>query len=361
LNRFLLYCAQLGNGDFIVGDEGLHRIHRFDKRGRWKNSIGYFGPGDEQLNQPVDISVDGNDNIFVVDEGNNRVQHRDKNLKFILEFGKKQLDHPSAVAIKDGKVFVLNNGMSQVEIYSWQDKKVKWLTDFEFGSGPGRDILLHQGRIYLSVGNEVLMFDEQGKPVNKFTGQSIKGIYPYGLATDKKGQIYAADFRTGRIIVLDPDLSEPEPLVNFPPNTAAEISLASTKQVQATIRVTLKDSLIFEDSDEESFEHQFEINNLTPSTIYYVQLIPAAFDPFSKKYAFITPPEPGKMHYWSLHIATIIFTNVLDTTKWKPSFPQLEPLPNYKLDRIQSQIEDGIRFYWMNSGMNLFIDNDYTR
>lgn len=58
-------------------------------------------------------------------------------------------------------------------------------------------------------------------------------------------------------------------------------------------------------------------------------------------------------------MATIIFTNVLDTTKWKPSFPELPPLPQQEIERIQSQIEDGIRFYWMNSGMNLFIDNDF--
>ena len=58
-------------------------------------------------------------------------------------------------------------------------------------------------------------------------------------------------------------------------------------------------------------------------------------------------------------MVTIIFTNVLDTTKWNPSFPELPPLPHQELKRIQSQMEDGIRFYWMNSGMNLFIDNEY--
>ena len=58
-------------------------------------------------------------------------------------------------------------------------------------------------------------------------------------------------------------------------------------------------------------------------------------------------------------MATIIFTNVLDSSKLKPSFPELPPLDEYELNRIKSQVEDGIRFYWMNSGMNLFLDNDY--
>ena len=356
--------AQLGNGDFVIGDIGLNRIHLFDKKGKWKNSVGYLGSRSEQLNHPADIGVDENDNIFVVDEENNRVQVWDKNFAFITEFGTKELDHPAAVAVKTGNVYVLNNGMNQVEIYSWQGNKVKWLTEFGFDSGQGRDILIHQDKIYISVGNEVRMFSEQGNFLKKFTGKSITGIYPYGLAVDKNDQIYAADFRTGHIVVLDPELSEPEPMVNFPFNTQAQVTFTSAKEVRSKLRVSLKDSVIFEGSDNKAFQHQFEIDNLTPSTTYHIQFSPTVrmippVDDFSKKYAFITPPEQGRKHYWSLPMATIIFTNVLDTAKWKPSFPDLPPLPEEELTRIQLQIEDGIRFYWMNSGMNLYIDNDY--
>jgi len=90
-----------------------------------------------------------------------------------------------------------------------------------------------------------------------------------------------------------------------------------------------------------------------------VQMIPPA-EKFSKKYAFIMPAEQGKKHYWRLPMVTIIFTNVLDTAKWEPSFPELPALPEDELNRIQSQVDDGVRFYWMNSGMNLFIDNEYV-
>jgi len=356
--------TQLSNGKFIVGDEGLHRIHLFDKKGNWKNSVGYFGTGSEQLNSPADISVDENDNIFVVDQGNNRIQVWDKNFKFVTEFGNKELDHPAAVAVQNENIFVLNNGMNQVEVYSWSDKKAKWQADFGFGSGVGRDILIRDNRIYISVGNEIRLFDNQGELMKKFTGESIKGIYPYGLEMDRDEQIYAADFRTGHIVVLDPELAAPEPLVNFPTNTQAEISFSTHREVKSEIRVIRKDQIVFESSGKKDFEHCFQIENLTPSTTYHIQfspsvrMIPTA-DGFSKKYAFITPAEPGKKHYWSLPMVTIIFTNVIDTAKWKSSFPELPALPEDELKRIQSQVDDGIRFYWMNSGMNLFIDNEY--
>ncbi|UCE05752.1 MAG: NHL repeat-containing protein [bacterium] len=356
--------ARLSNGDYVIGDEGLHCIHIFDKKGNWKNSVGYFGSGNEQFNQPADICANEKDNIFVVDTGNNRIQVWDKELNFITEFGKNELDHPVAVATNKEKVYVLNNGMNQVEIYLRNHNKTAWQGDFGFGSGQARDMLIHDHNIYIAVGNEIRLFNEQGDLIKKFRGESIKGIYPFGLAIDKDEQIYVADFRTGHIIVLDKGLSEPQPMVNFLSNTQAEITFQSNKEVQASLRITRQDSVIFDHSDNKALEHRFEIENLTPSTTYHVQFSPTVqtipqSDGFSRKYAFITPPEPGKKHYWSLPMATIIFTSVLDTARWKPSFPALPPLPQDELDRIKAQIEDGIRFYWTNSAMNLYIDNDY--
>ena len=356
--------AQLRNGDFVVGDRGLHRIHLFDKKGNWKNSVGYFGAGAEQLNQPADIALDEKDNIFVADEGNNRIQVWDRDLKFLAEFGKKQLDHPSAVAVKNEKIFVVNTGRNRVDIFSWKNNRAEWQSDFSFGSGVGRDILIVNDKIYLSVGNEVRWYNKQGELKNTFKGNSIGGIFPYGLTADNEGQIYAADFRTGQIFVLDQELSEPEPKVSFPSRTQTEISLTTPKAMIVNFRITKKDGALYEFLSNEDTQHVFQIDNLKPSTTYHVQFSPTirTIPPrpgFSKKYAFITPAEPGKKHYWSLPMATIIFTNVLDSAKVKPGDPELPDLPQDELDRIKSQIEDGIRFYWMNSSMNLFIDNDY--
>ncbi len=356
--------AQLSNGDFVVGDEGLNCIHLFNKKGKWKNSVGDFGSGSGQLNCPLDICVDASDHIFVVDEGNNRIQVWDANFDFVTEFGKNELVHPAAVAVAGKNIYVLTNGMSQIEIYQWENNRARWLRDFVIGSGQGRDILVHAEQIYVAVGNEVQLFDGNGNLIKNILAESINGIYPFGLGIDKNNQIYIADYRAGRFIIVNKDLDEPKLKITFPSNNQAVIHLVSTTNEKASLRVALKDSFIFRDSDQKSLQHQFIVNNLRPSTTYHFQFSPTlktipAADGFSQNYAFITPPEAGKKHYWSLPIATIIFTNVLDSSKMKFSFPALPPLDNEELDRIKSQVEDGIRFYWMNSGMNLFLDNDY--
>ncbi|MDZ7336580.1 MAG: hypothetical protein ONB32_15625, partial [candidate division KSB1 bacterium] len=356
--------AQLSNGDLVVGDAGTHRILLFTKTGQWKNSAGYFGNGRQQLNLPVDIAVDPENFIFIVDEGNNRVQVWDADLQYFAEFGKKELDHPAAVAIEGQTIYVLNNGMNQVEIYQWSNRKVQWQRDFVFGSGQGRDILVHDEKIYISVGNELRLFDKNGTLIKKFSAESINGFYPFGLGIDKNEQIYIADYRTGRFIIADKELTEPSPEISFPSNSEAVIRLIYKRPEKATVSLVKKDSLVFKGSNSSATKHEFRVDHLAPSTVYHLQFSPALqtvppSTAMSKKYAFITPPEPGTKHYWRLPMATIIFTNVLDTSRWKPSLPPLPPLPREELDRIRSQIEDGIRFYWMNSGMNLFIDNDF--
>jgi len=356
--------AQLSNGDLVIGDEGLHRIVVFDKNGLWKKSAGYYGSGSQQLNRPVDITVDRHDHIFIVDQGNNRIQVWDAELKFVTEFGKSDLDQPSAIAIADENIYVLNAGMNQVKIYRWENNKAKWQRDFVFGSGQGRDIFVHEGRIYLSVGNEVRMFDSNGELIKKFTAESINGIYPFGLGMDQNGQIFIADYRSGRLVIVDKELTEPKPEISFPSPRQARIQFSAQLREASNLRVLLQDNLIFQGTSPRNTAHEYTISNLTPSTTYHVQFAPTvktvpAMDGFSKKYAFITPPEPGKKHYWRLPMVTIIFPNVLDSSKIKPSYPVLPALSQEELGRIKAQIEDGIRFYWMNSRMNLFLDNDW--
>ncbi len=356
--------TQLKNGDYAVCDRGLHRIHIFEENGEWKNSIGYKGKGAGQFDTPLDVCVDQQDNIYVADSKNNRVQIFDKKLHHRKIFGEDRLSNPSGIALRKDKIYVLNNGLNRVEIYAVKNGNYIWHSGFNYDAGQGRDILACDDKIYVAVGNVIRLFDSAGNEKKEFEAASIHGFLPHGLALDKSGHVLISDFKNSRLVIVDSDLSDPSPIVSFPNNRSATIRLFTAEKEKATIRVKKERLVVHEETSPLEFKHQFSLKNLLPSTTYHFQFSPTVRtipkgDGFSKKYAFITPPEQGKKHFWRLPIATIIFTNVIDTATVETHWPEMPDLPNVELIRIKSQILDGIRFYWVNSGMNLFLDNEF--
>ena len=79
------------DGDIYVGSED-HCIYVFNHTGQLKNTIGSRGSGDGQFFFPSDISIKG-DVLYVVDNGNHRVQKLTSSGNFLHEFGQKGLGH----------------------------------------------------------------------------------------------------------------------------------------------------------------------------------------------------------------------------------------------------------------------------
>ncbi len=68
-----------GQGQFmglygVAADAYNHRIQVSDANGNFLTKWGHFGDGEGQLHRPRGIAIDANDNIYVVDTDNHRVQ-----------------------------------------------------------------------------------------------------------------------------------------------------------------------------------------------------------------------------------------------------------------------------------------------
>lgn len=78
-------------GYVYVIESGKDRVHKFDENGQKILSFGGTGTGPGQfnmpgtLNVPIGIAIDKDDNVYVCDEDNNRVQKFDENGKFLME------------------------------------------------------------------------------------------------------------------------------------------------------------------------------------------------------------------------------------------------------------------------------------
>nr|XP_026491584.1 RING finger protein nhl-1-like [Vanessa tameamea] len=138
-------------GEIYVTDKWKHCIHVFSKDGDYVRSIGQKGSRGGMFRSPEGIATDNaNHHIYVVDTGNDRVQVIDADGKFLDQYGVAtkpqailtsslwetkdmictEFNAPTAVAITNDRVIILDSGNRRVKVYNKQDKN----KILEFGS-----------------------------------------------------------------------------------------------------------------------------------------------------------------------------------------------------------------------------------
>ena len=74
-------------GNIYITDGYINsRVAKYDKNGDWVKSFGEPGTGPGQFRTPHAIAIDKNDNVYVGDRGNQRVQIFDTNGKYLREW-----------------------------------------------------------------------------------------------------------------------------------------------------------------------------------------------------------------------------------------------------------------------------------
>jgi len=179
------------------------RIAKYDKRGNWVKSWGSRGSGgvhaDEnpgQFNTPHNIAVDRQNNVYVADRGNRRIQVFDTNGSFLrmihinVPYDKKR--HP-----------VLGNLPANPP-----DETAPWTLCINT-TGPTQYLFTtdqEPGRLYkLSLdGSIVGMLGESGRDVKQFN-------WIHGLACPSEDVIVVADMNNWRVqrLTLHPDRAKP--------------------------------------------------------------------------------------------------------------------------------------------------------
>ena len=74
------------SGNVFVADEGNNRIQKFTNTGTFIRTWGTGGSGNGQFKQPLGIGLDPSGNVFVTDTSNNRIQEL-QTRGFLLEHG----------------------------------------------------------------------------------------------------------------------------------------------------------------------------------------------------------------------------------------------------------------------------------
>ena len=81
-----------------VLDDGNHRVQKFDTNGNYLLQFGSKGASDGQLNNPYGVTVH-NDKVYIADYSNKRISVFQTNGKFCISFGSDQLGGPTDVTV----------------------------------------------------------------------------------------------------------------------------------------------------------------------------------------------------------------------------------------------------------------------
>lgn len=158
------------NGDIFVGDghggNSNARIVKFDKTGKFIKTWGKKGAGPGEIDQPHALAMDSKGRLFVGDRNNNRIQIFDQEGKFLDQW--TQFSRPSGVFIdKNDMIYVADSESGVV--------------------APDRTAWKRGIRIGKVADGKVIAFipDPDEAPKNTSAAE--------GVAADSKGVIYGAE------------------------------------------------------------------------------------------------------------------------------------------------------------------------
>ena len=157
------------DGSFYVGDGYRNsRIIKFSSEGEYITSWGIYGSEPGQFNVPHSIALDSQENIYVADRGNARLQIFDSTGQFIAEWKDRSLGRPWAVRISPaGNVYLVDGG----------DQAAFW---------PDRARVLKLDR----EGNILAAFGSYGEAPGQF-------VWPHTIALGPNEELYIGEVATG--------------------------------------------------------------------------------------------------------------------------------------------------------------------
>jgi len=129
----------------------------FQISGMFLSSFGGFGWGEGFFDNPADVAVDGDRNIYVADTDNDRIQKIDEYGMPIFVVGKKgagaaEFKNPQGIAVGRKLLYVSDTGNDRIQIF---DKRGNFLIAFgKTGSGKGE----FNSPAGISIGSEGIIF-----------------------------------------------------------------------------------------------------------------------------------------------------------------------------------------------------------
>ncbi len=198
--------------NIYVSDYGNNRIQKFNREGQFVKAVGNKGPEALEFDMAVGICYNHIDsNLYVVDQINYRIQVLSTELAFVRAFGTQgeqrgQFTYPACCAFDSmNNLYVTDWGNNRVQVFTTEGE---FLSTFK---NKGNDETLYHPLSIAIDSNDTVFVSEHGKTcVNIFNtqGEYIAAIDMeeqfesiYGLVTDRNHRLIVSDKNHGYLKV----------------------------------------------------------------------------------------------------------------------------------------------------------------
>jgi RHS repeat-associated protein len=221
------------SGNIYVIDHGNNRVEEFNSSGTFVRTFGFgvsdgvskfevcttschagiAGSGAGQLSNPDGLAIDSAGNVWVADEGNNRVVEYSSTGTYVAEYGSLgtgnvQSKQPVDLTVDGGYLFVADTGNDRIEELSTSGGYVGQFGSAGSGAGqfnsPETIATGPEGNLYVAdfFNSRIEELTPSGAYLSSF-GSHGSGIgqlsEPEGIAINPSGEIYVADSGDNRV------------------------------------------------------------------------------------------------------------------------------------------------------------------
>ena len=201
-----------------VSDVANYRVQEFNAKGEYVRQVGGQGSGNGQFKSPFGVAADAKGDIWVADSGNHRVQEFDPEGHYLRQFGESgtgngQFNSPFGVAVDpEGHIWVADTGQSRVQEFDPEGQFIRAIGSngdqpgqFSFPAGVAAD---PAGNIWVAdtFNNRVQEFRPEGAFIREFGGkEEVNGHIgtPLGITSDPAGNLWVTSSAGGDVLGIN--------------------------------------------------------------------------------------------------------------------------------------------------------------